>query len=302
MNAATDFTGEGLSFSVAGEGVSVDPATGVLRIPTDTLREGVEVTVTTNSGGAASSFRVTVATEPTAPPALLVPPALSGTGRIGEAVELDPGVWSGTPAPGLAVAWRRDGVAIPGAAGLSYRPVAADDRTRLTARVTAGNAAGSAAAETAALDIVHAAPARIGVLADLALVQGASPAQLEAAAVFAGEALIYSVTGGGASIDAATGRVSVPTGTPVTAEVRVTATNSGGAAAVSFRVTVAVAAPTALGTLAGRNPRAGERREDGRNPGEVQRRGPELHLGGGAGGRNDQCRLGTRRRSRQRRC
>ena len=65
MNAATDFTGEGLSFSVAGEGVSVDPATGVLRIPTDTLRDGVEVTVTaTNSGGATSRFRVTVAVAP----------------------------------------------------------------------------------------------------------------------------------------------------------------------------------------------------------------------------------------------
>ena len=70
--------------------------------------------------------------------------------------------------------------------------------------------------------------------------QGARPAQLEAAAVFAGEALVYLVTGGGASIDAATGRVSVPTGTPVTAEVRVTATNSGGSASVTFNLTVTI--------------------------------------------------------------
>ena len=209
MNTTTDFTGEGLSFSVAG--VSVDPATGVLRIPTDTLREGVEVTVTaTNSGGvAAGSFRVSVAIEPApAAPELVAPPALSGTGRIGDVVALDPGVWSGMPAPELAVEWRRDGVAIPGAAGLSYRPVAADDRAELTARVTAANAAGSAVAETAALRIVRAAPAAVGTLVDLALVQGGNPGRVEAAAAFAGEGLVYSVAGAGAAIDAA-GRVSI---------------------------------------------------------------------------------------------
>ena len=146
--------------------------------------------------------------------------------------------------------WRRDGVAIPGAAGQSYRPVAADDRAELTARVTAGNAAGSAAAETAALDIVLGRPRRVGMLADLALVQGANPARAGGGRRFAGEALVYSVAGGGASIDRGRAREH-PTGTPVTAKVRVTATNSGGsAAAVSFRVTVAVAAPTAVGTLA----------------------------------------------------
>jgi hypothetical protein len=178
-------------------------------------------------------------------PGLVAAPRLSGTGRIGEAVELDPGVWSGAPA--LAVEWRRDGAAIPGAAGLGYVPVAADDRTDLTARVTASNAAGSAAAETAALAVVRVAPAVIGALPDLALVQG-DPGQVAAAAAFAGEALTYSVTGAGAAIDAA-GRVTIPTGTPLSAEVRVTAANSGGSASVAFTVTVAVAAPVAVGTL-----------------------------------------------------
>ena len=66
MNAATDFTGGGLSFSVVGEGVSVDPATGVLRILTDALRDGIEIVVTaTNSGGSTTTrFRLSVVAEP----------------------------------------------------------------------------------------------------------------------------------------------------------------------------------------------------------------------------------------------
>ena len=186
---------------------------------------------------------------PMAAPALLAAPALEGSGRIGEAVALDPGAWSGTPAPELAVEWRRDGAAIAGAAGPSYLPEAADDRTALTAKVVASNAAGSAAAETAALGIVRAAPRAVGTLADLALVQGASPAKVDAFAAFAGEALAYSVTGAGATVNAA-GRVTVPTAALVTAaEVVVTARNSGGAATAAFRVTVAVAPPAVVGSL-----------------------------------------------------
>jgi hypothetical protein len=219
--------------------VSVDPTTGVLSISTEALRDGVEITVTATSAAGSATRRFRVSLLGSAAPALIAPPALNGTGRIGAAVELDPGTWSGTPAPELAVEWRRDGATIPGATGLGYVPAAADDRTDLTARVTASNAAGSAAAETAPLAIVRAAPVASGALADLALLQG-SPARVEAAPVFKGEALVYSVTGAGATVDAATGRVTVPAGTPLAAaDVTVTATNSGGSASVAFKVTVA---------------------------------------------------------------
>ena len=62
LNAFPEFTGDALTFSVTGEGVSVDPETGLVRILTDALREGLVVTVTaSNSGGtASSSFQVTV--------------------------------------------------------------------------------------------------------------------------------------------------------------------------------------------------------------------------------------------------
>ena len=132
MNAVTTSTG-GLSFSVAGAGVSVDPATGIFRILTDALRDGVEISITaSNSAGAATTrFRLSVVPEPEAPdlvaPVLITPPSFAGTGRIGDAIELDPGVWGGTPTPEVSVEWRRDGVAISGADGLAYVPGPEDD-------------------------------------------------------------------------------------------------------------------------------------------------------------------------------
>ena len=54
---------------------------------------------------------------------------------------------------------------------------------------------------------------------------------------FVGENLSWSVAGAGATIDAE-GLVSIPTDTPLAELVTVTATNSGGAAASAFMVTV----------------------------------------------------------------
>ena len=68
-------------------------------------------------------------------------------------MSVDAGRWSGQPAPATSLQWRRDGADIAGATGASYVPVAADDRTQLTCRVTASNVAGSAGATTAALPV-----------------------------------------------------------------------------------------------------------------------------------------------------
>ena len=88
---------------------------------------------------------------PAEAPAVVTAPELTGSGKIGAAVGVDAGTWSGRPAPSTALQWRRDGADIAGATGASYTPVAADDRTALTCRVTATNLAGSAVATTAAL-------------------------------------------------------------------------------------------------------------------------------------------------------
>lgn len=251
--AAAAFAGEGLAFAVAGAGASVDARTGVVAVPTGVLRDGAAVTVTaSNSGGSAQAgFAVRVRG---VAPALLAQPKLAGTGKVGAAATVDAGSWSGKPAPTLARQWRRDGADIAGATGPSYTAVAADDGRALTCRVTATNAAGTASATTAALAITRVAPTATAPLADVSLVQGASAGSVAAASAFAGEGLGYAVTGGGATIDAATGRVTLPTAVLRAAEtVTVTATNSGGSASASFRVTVAVAgvpAPAAVGRIA----------------------------------------------------
>ena len=129
----------GLSVSATGAGVAHDPATGRLRIAGDRLRDGVTVTVTgaASAGAAPIGFRLTIAAAPLAAPALVVAPVLSGAGTIGLAVTAAPGEWSGDPAPELAYAWFRDGVAIAGAtgaawttgsAGLSASPTSASSR------------------------------------------------------------------------------------------------------------------------------------------------------------------------------
>ncbi|MFQ8431926.1 hypothetical protein [Amaricoccus sp. W119] len=252
MNALPDFT-----FDLAGEGVAFDPGTGLLTIATEALVKGIGVVMTARdaSGTPTGAFRITVRLtddgtgtepEPEVPvaPEVVTAPALSGPGLVGVAMALDTGRWSGTPEPGIAIEWLRDGVAIEGATGTSYLPVALDDETRLGARVTARNAAGEASAETAPVAIARVAPSATGTLADLVLVRGEGMIRVETGAVFAGEALGFSVTGGDGVIDPATGALELPLGTPRSQEeVTVSARNSGGTARAGFRLTILAMAP-----------------------------------------------------------
>ena len=63
VDAGVDFSGEALTFTLLdGAGLSIDPATGVVTVPTDTADPGIRVEVqAANSGGTATSaFHVTV--------------------------------------------------------------------------------------------------------------------------------------------------------------------------------------------------------------------------------------------------
>lgn len=264
MDVSTSITGPALTFAVTGEGVTIDPVTGTLTIPPGRLPGGMSmaVTATDDAGVETGRFVLTLAAEeaeaPASVPECLVPPTIAGTGRIGSPVVLDPGSWSGTPVPDLACQWLVDGEAVTGAVATTYVPVAADDGRSLSCRVTAGNTAGRAEAETAAIRITHVPPVVAGSLPDLVLEAGSGPHGIEAAPVFTGEALAFAVAGAEATIDKATGRVTIPTASPRgTAVITVSATNSGGTAETSFRVTVRAAgalpgmpggAPLALGT------------------------------------------------------
>jgi hypothetical protein len=249
VNAAAAFAGAALVFGASGAGAAIDPLTGVLTLATDLPRAGERIAVTaTNSGGSAvAEFRLTVVAARRAP-RLLTAPSLAGAGRIGTPLVADPGAWDGEPAPSLALRWQRDGTDIPGATGASYVPVPADDLRAIRCVVRATNAEGTAEATTAAITATHAAPARTGTLPDLSLVQDSGPRTVNAAAVFTGAALVFGVTGAGATVVAQTGAVSIPTDRVLDgATVTVTATNSGGTAEASFRVDVtAPQAPAGL--------------------------------------------------------
>ncbi len=62
VETAYDFEGEGLRFEVSGAGATIEPETGRVTVPTDSVLEGEVVTVTArNSGGSApSAFQVTI--------------------------------------------------------------------------------------------------------------------------------------------------------------------------------------------------------------------------------------------------
>ena len=238
VEAAAAFAGAAITFAVSGTGATIDSASGVVTIATDQLLDGERITVTaTNSGGSAqASFAASVRATP---PVCERQPALVEPAVVGSAVALDPGAWAGVPAPELAIAWLLDGAVLDGATGASYTPALADEGRSLSARVRATNAAGEASAETAALAIVHAAPTVVAALADLGLFVGDAATVVEAAAAFAGSALVFAVEGGGATVDAK-GRISIPATAAGSATVTVTATNSGGSAQVSFVATVSI--------------------------------------------------------------
>ena len=97
LNVSSFFRGSALRFSVAGEGVSIDPATGEIGIAPEALGTGFMVTVTAQpaAGGAEQSLRLRIAAEPEAfAPVLLAAPVLTGGGRIGETLEIVAGSWA----------------------------------------------------------------------------------------------------------------------------------------------------------------------------------------------------------------
>lgn len=246
MAISSDATGPALHVAITGEGVRVGPEPGEISVTGQGLGSGVTLDVAPASapqGAPTRGLRVKIRAD-AVPAALSAPtcvtgPACGGTGKIGAAVTVNPGAWSGEPAPELAFAWFRNDAPIEGATGASYTPTPADDRAELTCRVTARNAAGLAFADSAALRVTYEAPVATDRLAD-EIFDADNGVQLVPTALgFIGENLTFGVTGAGATIDPATGVLSIATETPRTSEtVTVTANNSGGSALNGFLVTV----------------------------------------------------------------
>ncbi len=168
MNALPDFT-----FSVTGEGVTIDPATGLLSIATERLLAGLGVVLTARdaSGTPTSAFRIIV--------------TLAGTGE--EAGDGEDDGEDEEPEP---------------------EPVAAPEVT--------------------------------GALADQIYALGDGARDVSAQAHFSGEDLVYALEAApaGVTIQPGSGLVTIPTIAALDGPVTVTATNAGGVARLSFRVTV----------------------------------------------------------------
>ena len=92
------------------------------------------------------------------------------------------------------------------------------------------------------------------MLANVTVEQGAAAASVAAAAAFAGEGLRFAVTGAGATINPATGVVTLITHAARVETVTVIATNSGGSAEAGFLLTVKTAKPVWVPPLAVKAP------------------------------------------------
>ena len=71
MDASPFFSGAALAFSISGDGVSIDPATGLVTISLDALRDGAAIRlVAENSGGRAELGFTLKVTPPAVAPVL----------------------------------------------------------------------------------------------------------------------------------------------------------------------------------------------------------------------------------------
>jgi hypothetical protein len=169
-------------------------------------------------------------------------PLISGTGRIGEVLRVDPGVRGGAETPRLAFQWRRDGADIPGATETLYVPGPDDDLRLVSCRVTARSDAGSASALSPALRVTRAPPEICGALREEVLGEAGGDWTVATAGTFRGEDLLFSVAGSAARIDPRGGALTLGTGRARAGEiVTVRAENSGGAAENAFMITVEAA-------------------------------------------------------------
>ena len=79
-------------------------------------------------------------------PSNTVRPAVSGAKASGSLLSTTYGSWDGTQPIAFEVEWERNGVAIPGSVGATYRTTQADVGATITSRVTASNSVGEDAA------------------------------------------------------------------------------------------------------------------------------------------------------------
>jgi hypothetical protein len=129
----------------------------------------VQVTATNSSGSGTAVSRPTDIVKPTGTaPKNTSPPTISGNTQEGSTLTVNPGSWSGTPAPSFSYQWERctgtgGGCAfISGATGTTYQLTSADVAHTILVQVTARNSNGTSTANTAETDLIRPAKAAQG--------------------------------------------------------------------------------------------------------------------------------------------
>lgn len=91
-------------------------------------------------------------------PANTVAPAITGTARVGETLTVTNGTWTGRPAPALSRKWLADGAEIVGATGLTYVLTEAEAGAKIKVEVTGASVAGSVVKASNETSVVTLAP------------------------------------------------------------------------------------------------------------------------------------------------
>lgn len=246
---AADFVGAGLTLALS---PASDPLPGGLSLSAAGVLSGtpgsvagplaVVVRAVNAQGSAESAFTLTVQTMlvdfTAALDGLTANPAHGPSAQTGVTLTAVASGYSGAAPGSVAYQWATvESGDIAGATGAAYVPDAgARDGETLFCRITP---AGYPAKETPGAVIRHAPPAAAGALWDEIVDLGSGPEIFDVAGDFSGAALVFSATGPGVSINAATGRLTIQTDSPVAgATVTVTAANSGGSAQSAFTLTV----------------------------------------------------------------
>lgn len=265
---SVDFTGPDLSFALAPasatlpSGLSLSSG-GVLSGTPDTVLGPLSIIVRASNtqGFVDSAFSLTVLESVLSFDAMLSNltnnPTHGPSAETAVPLSANASNFSDTPPASLSYQWKTvESGNIAGATAATYTPNAdLYDGESLYCSI-AGD--GYPETNTNQAVIRHVPPAASQTLMDEILDQNTGVQVLPTAQDFTGEALVFAVAGGGATINAATGDVSLPTITLRNGEtVTVTATNSGGSATSAFQVTVEAAAGADVNAAFGALTRAG---------------------------------------------
>ncbi|MET0449456.1 MAG: ExeM/NucH family extracellular endonuclease [Aeromicrobium sp.] len=134
----------------------VGRATVTVTIPETTPAGTLVLTVAVPETGTSIDVPIEVVSS-LEPIEVVTSPAISGSGTVGAKLTVSAGTWS-VESPSLAYQWNRNGEAIEGATGTSYRLTAADAGSAITVTVTAtADGSSPAVVETAAKNVAKLA-------------------------------------------------------------------------------------------------------------------------------------------------